>query len=161
MQGKLTWKCSSACCGRSSGFRSESSTACSGLRRPTRPIRIGRGGEGWRSLQGSLEAGFAAQLGLSIGKWSSACCGRSSGFRSESSTACSGLRRPSRPIPIHGQRPAAGVRAGRVVSGLRFAVNFLTSLHKSLSPTAKRCFHRMGAGDKQETNKLRQFFLKD
>ena len=39
----------------------------SGLRRPTRPIRISRGGEGWCSLQGSLEAGFTAQLGLSIG----------------------------------------------------------------------------------------------
>jgi len=61
-------------------------------------------------------------------------------FRSESSTARSGLRRPSRPIPIHGQRPAADVHVGRVVSGLRFAVNFLTSLHKSLSPTANRCF---------------------
>ncbi len=45
-------------------------------------------------------------------------------------------------IFIHSQRPAAGVRAGRVVSGLRCTVNFLTSLHKSLSPTAKRCFHR-------------------
>jgi hypothetical protein len=42
-------------------------TACSGLRRPSRPIRISRGGEGWCSLQGSLEAGFTAQLGLSIG----------------------------------------------------------------------------------------------
>ena len=43
-------------------------TACSGLRRPSRPIRISRGGEGWCSLQGSLEAGyFTAQLRPSIG----------------------------------------------------------------------------------------------
>ena len=33
-------------------------------------------GQGWSSLQGSLEAGFAAQLGLSIGKWNSDCCRR-------------------------------------------------------------------------------------
>ena len=46
----------------------------------------------------------------------------------------SGLRRPTRPIPIHGQRPAADVHGGRGVFGLRFAVNFLISLHKSLSP---------------------------
>jgi hypothetical protein len=30
--------------------------------------------------------------------------------------------------------PAADIHVGRVVFGLRFAVNFLTSLHKSLSP---------------------------
>ena len=35
----------------------------SGLRRPTRPIRISRGGVGWCSLQGSLEAGFAGLPG--------------------------------------------------------------------------------------------------
>jgi hypothetical protein len=45
-------------------------------------------------------------------------------------------RRPTGTIFIHGQRPADDIHVGRVVSSLRFAVNFLTSLHKSLSPTA-------------------------
>jgi len=53
-------------------------------------------------------------------------------------------------IPIHGQRPAADVHVGRVASGLRFAVNFLTSLHRSLSPTANRCFDGRVAGAKGE-----------
>jgi hypothetical protein len=56
-------------------------------------------------------------------------------FRSESSTARSGLRRPSRPIPIHGQRPAADVHVGRVASSPHFAVNFkLRSTSRSLQP---------------------------
>ncbi|HAA35090.1 MAG TPA: hypothetical protein DCD97_07255, partial [Firmicutes bacterium] len=43
-------------------------------------------------------------------------------------------RCPPRPLPIRGQGPPPATLAGRVVSGLRFAVNFLTSLPKSLSP---------------------------
>ena len=51
-------------------------------------------------------------------------------------------------IFIRSQRPAADVHIGRVVFGLRSAVNFLTSLYKSLSPTANRCFRGKVAGAK-------------
>jgi hypothetical protein len=60
-------------------------------------------------------------------------------------------RRAARAIIIHfwSARPAADIHVGRAASGPRFAVNFLTSLHKSLSPTANGCFHKTAEGFKK------------
>ena len=59
-----------------------------------------------------------------------------------------GLLRPPTTFPansIHGQRPAADVHVGRVVPAF-VRLELLTSLHKSLTSTANRCFHGKVAG---------------
>jgi len=110
--------------------------------------------EGWYSLQGSLEAGFTAQLGLSIGKMEQRLLWAELRV---SLVKFYGSLRPSTTFPAN-SHPWSEAGCRRPCRQGRLRPSFRRELFDFASQvalaTAKRCFHRTVAGAKRETDKL-------